>query len=179
MSEHEEWRPLMGYEGLYEVSSLGRLQSLSRVVKSRGGTRTWRGRVLSVWGTTDGYLRGSVSRESVRAIFLMHRAVALAFCPGARPWLQVNHKDGDKTNNCASNLEWVTGSQNMRHAVQTGLINFETRSDLRVGGQRAKEIRTLLKQGHSQAWIARHMDLSKCLVSNVALGKSWLPLAAV
>ena len=69
----------------------------------------------------QGYLTVSANTDGVRHWYLVHRLVASAYCDGYAPDLQVNHKNGVKTANYASNLEWVKPQENMRHAVATGL----------------------------------------------------------
>lgn len=114
----ERWLPAVGYEGFYEVSDCGRVRSLDRRIARKSGASTvLRGRLLRQGSYSNGYLfvclhmNGSHRSESV------HRLVAKAFFPNAdADSLQVNHKDGDRRNNCAFNLEWVTCSENHAHA---------------------------------------------------------------
>jgi hypothetical protein len=103
----EQWRPVVGYEGLYEVSNTGRVFSIKRgheltarcSNKSRGGK----------------YRLVVLFKNQVAKSFLIHRLVASAFVDNPDGKTQVNHIDGDGTNNNASNLEWVTPSENCLH----------------------------------------------------------------
>ena len=118
-----EWREVVGYEGHYEVSSLGDVRSVTRTV-SRSGSRgdlEVKGRILTATVTPKGYRRIQLARDGEKANWMVHRLVALAFVsnPDGKP--EVNHKDGDKGNNRAGNLEWVTPGENQQHAYDTGL----------------------------------------------------------
>lgn len=115
MQDEEIWKDVLGCETMFAVSNKGRLY----------GKRS--GKVLS---QTDagGYLGHSTKiggRDGQSVRLRTHRIVAEAFLdnPDCKP--QVNHIDGNKHNNCASNLEWVTGSENMKHAHSIGLINVQ------------------------------------------------------
>lgn len=119
---NEIWKDIPGFEGMYQVSDQGRVRSLDRTVRgvSKAGTeylRPVKGRLLRA-GLCRGY--GIVNLHPQGTISV-HLLVARAHVPGMAPGLQVNHKDGDKSNNRAANLEWVTASRNQAHAVETGL----------------------------------------------------------
>ena len=118
----EEWRPVVGYEDLYEVSNLGQVRSLPRVVrwKTRWGSYGTRTNPLALRKlTTDtyGYLCVSMKRYGKSANPRVHKLVAKAFL-GERPdWAsQINHIDRCRTNNCVGNLEWSYPAHNNRHA---------------------------------------------------------------
>lgn len=132
----EEWRPVPGYEGRYEVSDHGRVRSLGFYSNNRWGTRTWRkGRVLSASPNAKGYpcvalADGAGSLSNAR----VHRLVLSAFAgeppPGKPHGL---HEDDDKGNNRLENLRWGTGSENQYDAVQNGLHGQSLKRRCRLG----------------------------------------------
>lgn len=118
----ETWKDIPGYEGRYQVSDEGRVRSLDRVVRGVSKTgreyqRKVRGVVLTP-GNCRGYLIVNIFPVGTIAVHLL---VARVFVDGFAPGLEANHKDGNKENCAASNLEWVTRSGNQLHAVATGL----------------------------------------------------------
>lgn len=122
----EVWVPIAGYEGLYEVSDLGRVRSLDREVATLGPrnrtSKRLRGKLLSqTLNKGTGYLSVSLSRDGRVRRKDTHTLVARAFCDGEMPGMEVNHDDGVKGNNRADNLEWVTSSRNNEHAYFIGL----------------------------------------------------------
>lgn len=114
----EEWRPIKGYEGLYEVSSFGRVRSLDRYVKTGYGSyRLHKGKVLSPGKDKDGYLSVHLFCNGKVHKRLVHRLVAQAFIPNPDNLPMINHKDEDKTNNSVDNLEWCTAKYNTNYGT--------------------------------------------------------------
>ena len=120
----EIWLPIRGYEGLYEVSHLGRVRSVNReMIDSNGFKRTYKGRFLSLSAGANGYENIRLSRDGVGKNHSVHRLVAEAFVANPEGKAQVNHKDRNPLNNDFTNLEWVTHQENADHAVETGYHN--------------------------------------------------------
>lgn len=121
----EIWNPVVGYEGLYEVSDKGRIKALSRIVKYNrwGGASEKRlgEKFLNPTISKCGYYHTTLSLNSKKETVLIHRIIAIAFLPNQNNLPQVNHKDGNKLNNAVENLEWVTASANHIHAASIGL----------------------------------------------------------
>ena len=112
----EEWKSIPGYEGLYEVSNLGRVRSLDRYIKySNGQIRLHKGRILNPSKDTNGYLKVLLKCNTKCKTITVHRLVALTFLPNPDNLPCVNHKDEDKTNNRVENLEWCTQQYNLNY----------------------------------------------------------------
>ena len=110
----EEWRDVVGYEGLYQVSSEGRVKSLER--KDRLG-RTVKERILKPVVVGDGYLKVNLCAGGKPKRFLVHRLVCEAFHENTGNKSDVNHINEDKADNRACNLEWSTAKENMNHGT--------------------------------------------------------------
>lgn len=130
--ETEIWKDIPGYEGLYQVSSFGRVRGVERIVKSKNNsTKTILQKPLKISKYKIGYEYICLSKFGVRIKNKIHRIVASAFIENPLNKREVNHIDGNKSNNNVSNLEWATSSENQQHAYNTGLqksLNY-----LRVG----------------------------------------------
>ena len=124
----EEWRPIEGYEGLYEVSSYGRVRSLDRYDSNNHFRK---GKVLSPVKNKDGYLQVNLCCNGKYKMFLVHRLAAQAFIPNPDNLPEINHKDENPGNNNVDNLEWCTRKYN---------INYGSRKD--------KERDTKIKNGY-------------------------------
>lgn len=125
-----EWRPVPGFEGVYEVCNIGavrRVGKAARTGKGRGGGARI-GHILMPRVVPGGYLAVQLWRDGKPHAFLLHVLVASAFigpCPVGK---EVNHRDGVKSNNSHENLEYLTRSENIKHAYQTGLMRQRTGS---------------------------------------------------
>ncbi len=115
----ELWRDIPGYEGRYQVSNLGRVKSLARVVERRSNTPfQLPERLLRPRLSHKGYLLAALCKESTQKNISVHRLVAEAFIPNPADLPEVNHIDGNKTNNRVTNLEWVTTKENTKHSIE-------------------------------------------------------------
>lgn len=137
----EIWKDIRGFEGYYQVSNLGNVKSLDRIiVRSNNSKYTSKGKMSNPVKHKDGYHRVNLRKEGVH-IRLVHRVVMESFIGTSK--LQVNHVDGNKSNNNLLNLEYVTHLENMNHAstVLKGKKRYGVRStpsgkwraDIRVG----------------------------------------------
>ena len=114
----EVWKPVKGYEGLYEVSDCGNVRSLDRTVSTTRGTRRIQGRLLSPKQNTTGYLQVALFKNGTRKEWLVSRLVAEAFCEKPEGCDVVNHLDNDISHNLATNLEWTTQRGNIMHSFR-------------------------------------------------------------
>lgn len=120
----EIWRPIVGFAELYAVSNLGRVKSLSKKKHTPYGTTYLaKEKIMKPSLMTNGYWIVTLSRNGKQAKKLVHVLVAEAFIENPMGYGFVNHDDGNKSNNRASNLDWCTRSQNMQHAYANGLIS--------------------------------------------------------
>ena len=109
----EEWKDIEGYEGYYQVSNYGRVKSLKRTVWDKGGFyKTVAERILKVGKDGKGYPQVILFKEGKGESCKIHRLVASAFCENPYGYSEVNHKDENKENNRADNLEWCSRSYN-------------------------------------------------------------------
>lgn len=151
----ELWKDIKGYEGLYQVSNLGRVK------------RVTTGRILKGSKDSIGYLRVNLHKNNIPSTEKVHRLVAEAFIPNLENKPQVNHRDEDKTNNMASNLEWMTAKENINHGTCTQRISKSNSIPI---------IATNLKTGEVQEFYgsrecARQLGLNHSLITNVLKGR--------
>lgn len=123
---NEEWRPVVGWEGLYEVSSIGKVRSLDREVLSRTGKPFMRkGKALTQSMTGGRYVVG-LSRAGSSKTQMVHRLVAEAFLPNPKGHPLVRHLDDNPVRNVVENLAWGTHSDNQHDRVRNGIyVNHE------------------------------------------------------
>lgn len=177
----EEWRPVVGYEGFYEVSNMGQIRSLSRLVVGGNGARKFQvGRVLSQSRTGKtakrgaGYMAAKLSVHGTGKLTKVHREVAIAFIPNPLGLPQVNHKDTNTFNNRAGNLEWVTNAGNIQHASRNGLLRPQRGERCvthKLTEQEVMEIRSI--KGIGQRVIAKRFGVGKTQIARIQQGVSW------
>lgn len=109
----EEWKEIEGYEGLYEVSNLGRVKSL----------KYGKERILKAGKDGCGYMLVNLCKEGKMKMFRIHRLVAAAFIPNPQNLPEINHIDENKENNCSDNLEWCDRKYNINHGTRNERIS--------------------------------------------------------
>lgn len=169
----EEWLPVVEWEGIYEVSNIGRVRRILALTNNRAGN------VLKAGPDKNGYPRVFLSRDSRRCTRPVHRLVAEAFI-GPRPdGLTINHKDGCKTHNAFTNLEYITNTENQRHARATGLMvspKGEAAAAHKLTWLQVREIRTRYKpydQNYGQYVLAKEYGVRETTVWNIIRGITW------
>lgn len=131
----EQWKDIQDFESLYKISNYGRVKSLDRIKKSKRYYKNglhYKTKILRQTISNDGYSKMQLygddgSFKTVR----VHRLVAEAFIPNLYNKPQINHKDGNKQNNCVDNLEWCTNGENGKHAWDNNLRTKHFGSDNR------------------------------------------------
>ena len=118
----ETWKPVVGYEDLYEVSDHGNVRSLDKKVPNRYSTRFIPGKLLKGTPNKDGYLYVSLYKNTQRTRFLIHRLVLETFVGSCPEGMECLHKDHNRSNNHLSNLDWDTHKNNVYASIERGTL---------------------------------------------------------
>ena len=187
---HEVWKPVVGFEGLYEVSSCGRVRSTQRYVIGKDGKPQFKySKILSQeekksndFHNRGKYKRITLCKDGQMIHKSVHRLVAEAFIPNDDPAhkTEVNHKDGMKNNNNVGNLEWTTPEENRLHARKSGFVCPPLKihyGSLAPNSVLTDELVIKLRNEHSAGTnikdLAEKYNLSKTTVSNCVRGLSY------
>lgn len=172
----ENWRPVPGYEGRYEVSDQGRVRSLDRYVRtvSRAGReslRPVRGVLLRPVERYDGYLQVGLCGEN----YLVHALVAKAFLPPPPPGLHyVCHRDGSRARNAVANLRYDTPKGNSADMAVHGTLRHGTANPAaKLTPGQVLEIRRLRARGWTYADIACGLPVGERAVGKIARNERW------
>ena len=159
----EEWKPINGYEGAYEISSEGRVRSLGRYQNCvHNGKEFRKERIMKLYLSEWKYLTVSLCKNSKHKSFQVHRLVAEAFIPNPENKEEVNHKNGNKTDNRLANLEWTTKSENAVHAHRV--------LGVRCSFERPVRCVETGKVYRSTAEAARQLNVNPSRINNVIAG---------
>lgn len=158
----EIWKDVIGYEGIYAVSSLGRIKNI-KTGNEMAQEKNW-----------AGYIRVGLSKNNKQKKYSVHRLVAEAFIPNTYGKPQVNHIDENKSNNCVSNLEWVTQKENhnrgtVNQRISKSLINNPKKSK-RVGAYDDNQV--LIKEFPSVYEAGRQMGISAASIRDCIYGRN-------
>lgn len=163
----EEWRPVVGWEDIYGVSSLGRIR------RERPAKRAIVGLILkpntNMWGYQYVILKDRARQKTVT----IHPLVAAAFIGPRPPGLDVNHKDGVKTNNAMDNLEYVTRSANIRHSFRLGLSKPRTGEMNGQAKLTARDVRLIRAANATGIQLARRFGVSHQTISRIRRRERW------
>ncbi len=168
----EEWRPVVGYEGWYEVSNLGRVRLIMQTKGSAAG------HVLKPGISTTGYPIVSLWRDNKGWTVAVHILVTQAFLGPCPPGQEVNHKDLDRRNARADNLEYLTRGDNVRHSLHNGtsrrrgaaLRQGEAVNTAKLTEDDVRAIRASLEGARV---LARRYGVSRVAVQLVRKGATW------
>lgn len=159
----EEWRDVVGYEGLYQVSNTGRVKRVG------GGQGAKIGRVLNSGTTKNGYQHVELHGHAGAKGSLVHRLVMGAFVGPCPDGFQVNHKNGDKRDNRIENLEYLTPGDNLQHSRDT----LRNRHGAKLTESDVLKIRELVRTGVSQREIARRFGVVQGVIGHIVAGRTW------
>lgn len=168
----EVWKDIVGREGAYQVSNLGRVRSVFKGVP-RGAGRRHGASLIKPRLSSHGYLQATLTGGAKlgyrrKKTVTIHIAVAEAFFGRPAGKMVVNHKNGAKTDNRVENLEWISYSENLQHAVLNGLANAMNWTAKEIG-----HIKYYLAQGWSTQDIQLFFGGSAQVISNLKLGKTY------
>lgn len=174
----ELWVPVLGYEGLYEVSSFGRIRSLKRFEfvgskRTGGHFRSRKEKILKVKTNKLGYSQVGLYKDGFCKRVLVHRVVLRSFTKMPQN-LEVNHLDGDKGNNKLSNLECSTRVLNSLHSTRIlGQNRGSDNARSKLTESDVLKIKTLLESGSSQTEIAKKFNVSNHAIFRIQHGYNW------
>lgn len=176
--QYEIWKDIEGYNGLYQVSNLGRIKSFHKVTE----------RIKSLVPDKDGYSTVCLCLKGIYRQTKVHRLVAIYFISNPENKPQVNHKNGIKTDNKVENLEWNTQSENSKHAYRTGLSSEslkrnrvayirEQNGNAILNSLQVSEIRSKYKKYvYSARKLALEYNVSKSCITHIINNTSWKQL---
>lgn len=180
----EVWKPIEGFEGMYEVSNKGRVKSLFRHTsyKNQFGTITIlpiKEKLLKCNPCNVDYPRVRLLKDGVTTEIHVHRLVAKAFLDNPDNHNYVNHLDNNKLNNNVENLEWCSQSRNCHHAFDIGANHHGIKHWLsKLSEKQVREIRYRLKtENISQRKLAKEYNVSSTTIRMIAIGKTWRRLS--
>lgn len=180
----EIWHPIPGYDGFYEASSYGRIRSLKREIDTFHNLtkkmikKTISPRIMKVSVVSSGYQALRLSKNGEKTMFLVHIVVLSSFIQKPSIEHQCNHKDGDKKNNCLTNLEWVTCSENVQHAFKVLGRKSHGHGPSGIRNPKSKSINIekvllLHNEGLQQRQIAEEIGATQPTVWRVLHGMHW------
>jgi hypothetical protein len=165
----QEWKDVVGYEGVYQVSNLGEIRRI--LAYEARATRT-----LVPAMTKSGYLTVSLWHCNKGKSLYVHRVVCEAF-HGTQPGYWCNHKDGNRTNNCADNLEWLLPRENEHHAIASlGKSNAgERNGQAKLTAQQVRAMRLLHEnEGYSVTDLASMFNVARRTAANIVARRTWV-----
>ncbi len=166
----EAWKKVGGYD-YYEVSNLGKVRSLDKVVNYRYGLRTISGKLLKQAKTFGGYYFVILTKDNEPKTHLIHRLVAQAFISNPNKYKTVDHLDFNKANNCISNLDWCDLSTNIKRYCDANIRPVGSQlPDAKIKESDVLEIR---KSNKSQSALGRQYGITQSAVHKIIYRKSW------
>jgi len=174
----EIWKDIVGYEGYYQVSNYGKVKSLDRICWNGKVNFIRNSKIIKDFINKKGYHTVSLNKGKSPKSYYVHRLVAIAFIPNPENKLQVNHKDGNKSDNRSWKIEWSTSSENNQHSYNVGL----KKKPKGILSLRAKftesqvlAIRRLYRMYPflNKAKLARRCNVCESAIHNIISRKNW------
>ena len=171
---NEQWKDVPGYEGLYQVSDLGRVRSVThKTTDILGRTRTYKSKIMS-GSSVNGYRHLVLHKGQKDTGFLVHRLVMLAFVGECPEGQQVAHGDRDKTNNKLENLRYATQKENEEDKLAHGTrAKGEASSSALLTSSEVLDVRYLWSYNFSGQKIADYFGVSCGCIYNIVYGNTW------
>ena len=162
----EIWRPTYKYSKFYEISNLGNVRSYVK------GAIPY---LLSPFQTKQGYwvIKLGFGEVGKQSHFTIHRLKATAFIPNPNKYKCINHKDGDKSNNDLSNLEWCSHSQNYRHAVENGLLSHAKGEYASNSKLTEKQVLEIFVSNLGSRELSRLYKIDNSAIIKIKSGENW------
>lgn len=162
----EVWKPVVGFEGHYAVSNIG------RVIRTSKTTRTDRKYIGG--RASHGYIKVTFTVGNESSEHYVHRLVAVAFLPPAPPNTEVNHIDGIRSNNVVSNLEWVTRRGNLHHRSRVlRHVVGTSHPQAKLDSAKVYRARQMIAEGLSNADIGRALGVTRATIRSIRIGRTW------
>lgn len=180
--DKEEWKNIIGYEGLYQVSNLGNVKKLENYVtqvdvNGNEYTRFFKEKILKQNSKESEYKNVHLRKDLKNKTFKTHRLVAIHFIPNPDNKPEVNHINGIKSDNRVKNLEWCTSSENSKHALKTGLTKIQYGSETtnsKLTEIQVLEIRKLYETTNmTNSEIGKLFGVNQPAISKIVHRKTW------
>lgn len=177
--EDEIWKPVVGYEGYYEVSNIGSVRSITRTISRRDGkTQTLKSKIPTIL-VSRGYKKVCLSKENTQKCKFIHRLVCQAFNGDGGDDKVVRHLNGNKDDNRDINLRWGTDKENYEDLVSHGSeVLGERRGKFVITAADVLEVRRLHGLGYSAAGLARTYCVSRGAVRAIISNRTWKHLGS-
>lgn len=163
----EFWKDVPNYDGSYQASTLGNIKRLHK----RSDVKTH----LKPYGNNKGYFVVKLYTNANGKTYSIHRLIALTFLENNENKSQVNHIDGNKANNALNNLEWCTSSENIQHAIGTGLMKNKGGDQPKLNMEIAKEIRVKYSSEPNMSKLAREYKVARTSIYKIVNYLSYNP----
>ena len=180
---NEIWKPILDvksglYDGYYEVSNLGRVKMLPRLLNHNKGMRVSKEKIVT-GSNSHGYKIVSFKKDGIKAVVAVHILVARAFIENPCPdkFKIVNHLNSDRADNRVENLEWCDHSRNAKHAIEAGKLKItkgSERSTAILNDKKVLAIKLLYKTGEFSHWsLSELFNVGKTTIQKILNGDKW------